>query len=56
MWLVQHLIDPLDPRPSPPSPMAIGRAVRTEGAGRRYAALAERRRRGERWGSGQPPA
>ena len=32
---------------------AIGRAVRTEEAGRRYAALAERLRRGQRQGSAQ---
>jgi exodeoxyribonuclease V alpha subunit len=38
------------------SKRAIGRAVRTEGAGRRYAALAERLRRGQRQGSSQPPA
>ena len=34
------------------SKRAIARAVRTEGAGRRYAALAERLRRGQRQGSG----
>ena len=38
------------------SKWAIGRAVWTEGAGRRYAALAERLRRGRRQSSGQPPA
>ena len=32
---------------------AIGRAVRTEGAGWRYAALAERLRRGPRQGAAQ---
>jgi exodeoxyribonuclease V alpha subunit len=35
---------------------AIGRAVRIEGAGRRYAALAERLRRGQRREPGQPSA
>src|ERR687884_572875 len=38
------------------SKRAIARAVRTEGAGRRYAALAERLRRGQRQGSSQPSA
>ena len=38
------------------SKRAIARAVRTEGAGRRYAALAERLRRGQRQGSDHPPA
>jgi exodeoxyribonuclease V alpha subunit len=38
------------------SKRAIARAVRTEGAGRRYAALAERLRRGQRQASSQPPA
>jgi exodeoxyribonuclease V alpha subunit len=38
------------------SKRAIARAVRTEGAGRRYAALAERLRRGQRQGPGQRTA
>jgi exodeoxyribonuclease V alpha subunit len=38
------------------SKRAIACAVRTEGAGRRYAALAERLRRGQRQEAGQPPA
>jgi exodeoxyribonuclease V alpha subunit len=38
------------------SKRAIARAVRTEGAGQRYAALAERLRRGQRQGPGQHTA